>query len=106
LTGTETRWQKRRDDVHREASMSKFGKKFTCWSCGTKFYDMNRPNPKCPKCGADPADDPKKDLPVATPASYGDDYGDEVETEVPDEAADEEEFEDDLADGGGDDDDY
>lgn len=38
--------------------MSKYGRKFACWSCGTKFYDLNKPNPKCPKCGADPAEDP------------------------------------------------
>lgn len=40
--------------------MSKHGTKHTCWSCGTKFYDLGRPAPKCPKCGSDP-----KDAPVA-----------------------------------------
>ena len=34
--------------------MSKFGTKYTCWSCGAKFYDLNKPEPVCPKCGADP----------------------------------------------------
>jgi rubrerythrin len=29
------------------------GKKFTCYSCGTKFYDLNKPEKLCPKCGAD-----------------------------------------------------
>lgn len=38
--------------------MSKYGNKFTCWSCGTKFYDLGKASPKCPKCGADPAADP------------------------------------------------
>lgn len=38
--------------------MSKYGTKHTCWSCGTKFYDLGRPDPKCPKCGADPAEAP------------------------------------------------
>lgn len=38
--------------------MSKYGNKFTCWSCGTRFYDLGKPNPKCPKCGADPSADP------------------------------------------------
>jgi hypothetical protein len=93
-------------DVHPEAVMSKFGKKFTCWSCATKLYDMNKPNAKCPKCGADPADDPKKDLPTAAPANYGDDFTDEVEAEAPEENADEEELEDDLADDGGAEDEY
>lgn len=33
--------------------LSKLGKKFTCYSCGTKFYDLNKPDKICPKCGAD-----------------------------------------------------
>lgn len=28
------------------------GTKRACASCGTKFYDFKRPEPKCPKCGA------------------------------------------------------
>ena len=36
----------------------KFGNKFTCYSCAAKFYDMKQPDPKCPKCKADPKDDP------------------------------------------------
>ena len=86
--------------------MSKFGKKFTCWSCAAKFYDLNKPNPKCPKCGANPEDDPKKDLPPAPPANYGDDYANEAEEEVPEEAGDEEDLEDEGGDEGGGDDDY
>ncbi|MFZ4735309.1 MAG: FYDLN acid domain-containing protein [Bradymonadia bacterium] len=27
------------------------GRKFTCHSCGAKFYDLNKPEPACPKCG-------------------------------------------------------
>jgi uncharacterized protein (TIGR02300 family) len=30
-----------------------FGTKFTCYKCSTKFYDMKKPDPVCPKCGAD-----------------------------------------------------
>ncbi len=30
-----------------------FGTKFTCHKCGTKYYDMRKPDPVCPKCGAD-----------------------------------------------------
>ena len=33
-------------------SNSALGRKFTCHSCTTKFYDLNKPEPKCPKCGA------------------------------------------------------
>lgn len=29
------------------------GKKHTCYACGKKFYDLNRPQVICPSCGAD-----------------------------------------------------
>ena len=29
------------------------GSKFVCFKCSTKFYDMKKPDPVCPKCGAD-----------------------------------------------------
>ncbi|HTN54074.1 MAG TPA: TIGR02300 family protein [Anaeromyxobacter sp.] len=29
------------------------GTKHVCFKCGTKFYDMRKPAPICPKCGAD-----------------------------------------------------
>ena len=77
--------------------MSKFGKKFTCWKCSTKFYDLNKPNAKCPKCGANPEDDPNKGLPVAPPPAFGDDMVDEVEDDIPDDIADDEEGEDEGA---------
>ena len=34
--------------------MSMYGKKFTCPSCGCKFYDLNKPRVVCPRCGAEP----------------------------------------------------
>ncbi len=36
--------------------LSRFGTKHTCWSCGCRFYDLNRPNPTCPKCGSSPSE--------------------------------------------------
>ncbi|MHB1844951.1 MAG: TIGR02300 family protein [Deltaproteobacteria bacterium] len=30
------------------------GAKHACFNCGTKFYDLHKPEPLCPKCGADP----------------------------------------------------
>ena len=30
------------------------GRKFACHNCGTKFYDLNKSDAKCPKCGAPP----------------------------------------------------
>ncbi len=29
------------------------GLKYVCFTCGSKFYDLHRPTPLCPKCGAD-----------------------------------------------------
>jgi hypothetical protein len=34
------------------------GSKFVCFKCNTKFYDMKKPDPVCPKCGADQRDSP------------------------------------------------
>jgi len=33
---------------------TKLGAKHTCASCGAKFYDLNRSQPLCPRCGWDP----------------------------------------------------
>ena len=40
------------------------GQKHTCWKCGTKFYDLKKADPACPKCGSDP-----RQAPVSKPAS-------------------------------------
>ena len=32
---------------------SKWGKRFTCFRCSAKFYDLNKPKAVCPKCGSD-----------------------------------------------------
>ena len=34
----------------------KLGNKFDCYSCGTKFYDLGKAEPICPKCGANQKD--------------------------------------------------
>jgi len=36
------------------------GTRFTCYQCGTRFYDLNRPEVTCPECGADQAQAPVK----------------------------------------------
>ena len=41
---------------------SKLGNRFTCYECGTKFYDLNRPAALCPECGADQAGAPTQDI--------------------------------------------
>ncbi len=33
--------------------MADLGKRFKCFKCGTKFYDLNKPSPVCPSCGED-----------------------------------------------------
>lgn len=35
------------------ATKAKLGTKYECYSCGTKFYDLGKPHPICPSCGAD-----------------------------------------------------
>lgn len=40
---------------------SKLGKRYACFQCGLKFYDLNRPEPICPKCGADQRENPNPD---------------------------------------------
>jgi uncharacterized protein (TIGR02300 family) len=34
------------------------GTKYTCFKCGAKFYDLKKPEPLCPKCGADQRESP------------------------------------------------
>ncbi len=41
------------------------GVKHTCWKCGTKFYDLKKADPVCPKCGSDPRQAPKVKPPPA-----------------------------------------
>jgi len=40
------------------------GTKYTCFKCGTRFYDLKKPVPACPKCGAD-----QREAPVAKPVT-------------------------------------
>jgi uncharacterized protein (TIGR02300 family) len=42
------------------APTSGLGTKYACYACGAKFYDLNRPEPLCPKCGADQREAPKQ----------------------------------------------
>ena len=45
--------------------MPDLGRKYTCYSCHTKFYDLGKPVPVCPKCGADQRD--AEEAPAYTP---------------------------------------
>lgn len=39
--------------------VSKLGTKWSCFQCGSRFYDLNKPEPLCPRCGADQRERPK-----------------------------------------------
>ncbi len=43
------------------AAKARLGTRYTCFQCGTKFYDLNR-EPLCPDCGADQTQAPVRDL--------------------------------------------
>ncbi len=45
----------------------KLGEKYVCYQCGCKFYDLSRPQPICPKCGADQNEAPRKKSRPALP---------------------------------------
>jgi hypothetical protein len=44
------------EGYNRNKTMPELGRKYTCYSCHTKFYDLGKPVPLCPKCGADQRD--------------------------------------------------
>jgi uncharacterized protein (TIGR02300 family) len=66
------------------------GTKHLCFKCGTKFYDLKKAEPICPKCGADqrqspalkPAPAEKRSRPPARPAAPAPLLPDEAETET------------------------
>lgn len=41
---------------------TRLGTRYTCYECGTKFYDLNRSAPICPECGADQTNAPVQDV--------------------------------------------
>lgn len=38
----------------------RLGAKYLCFSCGLKFYDLNRPEPICPRCQSNQRHRPKE----------------------------------------------
>ena len=44
------------------------GYKWACFSCNAKFYDLGKPEPVCPRCGADQRTRPASDAPPSPPA--------------------------------------
>ncbi len=88
---------------------SKLGTRYSCFECGLKFYDLNRPDPLCPKCGADQRTNPNPDpreavlarfkgksagkagLRLDEPFEEEEDADEEADADEPDELEDEEE---------------
>jgi uncharacterized protein (TIGR02300 family) len=66
------------------------GTKHLCFKCGTKFYDLRKSEPICPKCGADqrqspalkPASTEKRSRAPARPAAPAPLLADEAEAET------------------------
>ena len=72
------------------------GTKHTCFKCGTKFYDLKKPEPVCPKCGADQRESPALKPPASERrprARPPEPKPPEVEVELDDEAELEEDAE-------------
>ncbi len=79
------------------------GAKHTCFKCGTKFYDMKKPEPICPKCGADQRESPALKSPAPSQrrarAPAPEPKTEEVEVELDDDAdLEEDDLEEDAAD--------
>jgi hypothetical protein len=83
------------------------GNKHVCFKCGTKFYDFKKPEPLCPKCGADQRQAPVVKAPAAErrpkapprpePAEVEEKLDGEVELEELDEDEDDDDEDDDDA---------
>jgi hypothetical protein len=43
--------------------MPDLGKKYECFHCHTKFYNLGKPDPICPKCGANQKNAKSDDAP-------------------------------------------
>ena len=41
---------------------AELGKRFKCYKCNCKFYDLGKPNPICPRCGEDQTNEENKKL--------------------------------------------
>jgi hypothetical protein len=47
--------------------MPELGKKYECYNCRTKFYNLGKPEPICPKCGANQKEARSDDTPAPAP---------------------------------------
>ena len=49
------------------AAAGALGEKYICFKCRAKFYDLGKPEPICPKCGADQREAPRQVRPKMPP---------------------------------------
>lgn len=49
--------------------MPDLGNRYDCYNCGAKFYDLGRPEPLCPKCGANQKDAKRPEAAAETSAA-------------------------------------
>ena len=47
--------------------MPDLGKKYECFNCGTKFYNLGKPEAICPKCGSNQKDAKSEESPAPAP---------------------------------------
>jgi hypothetical protein len=47
--------------------MPDLGKKYECYNCRTKFYNLGKPEALCPKCGANQKNARSDDAPAPAP---------------------------------------
>ena len=80
--------------------MPDLGKKFDCFNCHTKFYNLGKPEAICPKCGANQKNAKSDDAPAPAPRparrnvlletipdeNPTDSFGEEQPSEPPEEA--------------------
>ncbi len=78
---------------------SKLGNRYQCFGCELKFYDLNRPEPLCPRCGADQRENPNPDPREAVLARFKGKSIVKPGIRLEEEVAEEEEPEEELADG-------
>jgi uncharacterized protein (TIGR02300 family) len=43
---------------------AKLGQRWTCFKCNLRFYDLNKPDPICPKCSANQHESPEFQKPA------------------------------------------
>ena len=60
---------KKHSELLPEDRQVKLGVKYVCFGCNSRFYDLNKPEPLCPKCGKDQRLKPKTPSPAPPPPS-------------------------------------